>query len=649
MVAVPLPAPESPEAFERRVAEAACLAGRLPREALEAAAGEQAREGEHGGATRSLGAILIARGAFRPADWQAAIDDFEREEAGRAAAEAARDEDHLFGRLACRRAGVTEAQVEEGLRLQAAMAAKGQHPIPRLGTILVELGHLTHDQAAALSAAQHKAVLFCVACGRRYEVAGFEEGHDYRCRRCGETLRAAEPTLHADERAAGADLLFDPPLPREVEPVIDDPSRRFGRYVLVDVLGRGGMGTVYRAWHVEWKTFVALKLFGTGTKEEADPESAVTDLKRFFQEGRTAARLKHPNVVPIHEVGEESGRYYIAMKYIPGETLEGIIRGTARRVWKAPGAAEGAERGSGRLPPRRAAELVREIALAVHFAHQRGILHRDLKPQNVLIDASGRPLITDFGLALDLRRRRKPRADAALPPPAASARKDAQPKADEPRPEEPVLPSSSARPAGPAPQASGARPAGPALQASNARPAGPAPQASGARPAGADTALTVDGFVVGTPAYMAPEQVMGDPALDARTDVYGLGTILYEALTGRPPFRAADAEKTAALVLEAPVTPPSEEVRDLFSTDLEAVCLRALAKDRRRRYDTALDMARDLERFLRGEPVQARVPRGGQELPLDADTLRKVRWMYALVAAEVAIIAALVARLAGWW
>jgi serine/threonine protein kinase/predicted RNA-binding Zn-ribbon protein involved in translation (DUF1610 family) len=613
----PTPIPPPPlVTMELRIGEAACLKGRLRREDLDAAVAEQAIERVEGRSEQTLAGILFTRGAITEADWRASSTELSRQQAEHEAAVEEVRGDNLIGRILVHRGWTTEAHVSEALKLQAAMAAKGQRPLPRLGTILVELGALTHEQSAEIPTLMRSAVLFCPDCGRRVEVAGVEAGQTYRCPHCGNALRAPREELRADEKAAASDLLLGHPLPREVEAVIDDGTRQFGKYILVDVLGRGGMAIVYRAWDPGNRRFVALKVFDPGDKPE-DLETYESDLKRFIREGRTASRLKHPHIVEVYEAGVEKDRYYIGMEYIAGATLEGIIRESARPVWKgaAPDATRAQEkaaagRGVGRLPPLRAAELVRDVALAVHYAHRHGVLHRDLKPQNVLIDPAGEPHITDFGIALDLRKRK--RTTDTFPNTT-----DAIPHFEPPTVEVPKI---------------------------TPLPAEPAP-----RNAPSTSSLTVDGFVVGTPAYMSPEQLRGERDLDARTDVYGLGAILYESLTGRAPFTGEDIDKTVSLVLESPLVPPREVTRDLLSPDLESICLKALAKDRTVRYESALDMAQDLERFLRGEPVTARVPRNAQVLPPTQEDSSRMRSLVFVLSAEVIVILVLLTKILGWW
>jgi serine/threonine-protein kinase len=273
-----------------------------------------------------------------------------------------------------------------------------------------------------------------------------------------------------------------------------------GPYRLVRELGRGGMGVVYEAVQEPPGRVVALKVILAG--EFASP----TDIARFQAEAEVIAGLDHPHIVPVYEVGTHGGRHYFSMKRLDGGTLTEHLDGY-------------------RDAPRRSAELVATIARAVHHAHQRGVLHRDLKPGNILLDEEGRPYVGDFGLArrIDL-----------------------------------------------------------------------------------DSDLTRTSMLVGSPPYMAPEQAGGRRAeIRTATDVYGLGAILYALLTGRPPFRGETPLETIEQVRERTPKPPSA-LNPLVDRDLQTVCLKCLEKDPARRYESARELAEDLERWQRGEPVLAR-------------------------------------------
>jgi len=277
---------------------------------------------------------------------------------------------------------------------------------------------------------------------------------------------------------------------------------RFGHYELLEEIGHGGMGVVFRARDVALNRIVALKLILAGQF------ASEREVKRFRAEAEAAARLDHPNIVPIYEVGEQHGRPFFSMKLMEGGTLiERLAQGTAP------------------MDPRQAASLLVKVARAVHHAHQRAILHRDLKPGNILLDAQAEPHVSDFGLAKCLDH-----ADG----------------------------------------------------------------------------LTVSGATLGSPSYMSPEQATGQPdRLTTASDTYSLGALLYQLLTNRPPFAAATPLAVLEKVLHEEPLPP-QAIRPGTDLDLATICLKCLEKDPQRRYASADALAVELERWLRGEPIQAR-------------------------------------------
>ena len=275
-------------------------------------------------------------------------------------------------------------------------------------------------------------------------------------------------------------------------------TRTIGDYELIEEIGRGGMGVVFRARQITLSRTVALKTNLAG-QFASEPE-----LQRFRIEAESVAHLDHPNIVPIYEVGEHDGHPYFSMRLIDGGNLSHRL--------KPPGQAL-----------RNGLQLLVKVARAVHYAHQNGVLHRDLKPANILIDAKGEPFVSDFGLA-----------------------KRAQ----------------------------------------------------------EEVHVTLSGTVLGTPSYMAPEQARGRP-LTTAADIYSLGAILYEMLTGCPPFQAdTPLETMRKLVEEEPERPGA--INRAVDRDLETICLKCLEKEAARRYPSADVLADDLERWLRHEPIVAR-------------------------------------------
>jgi eukaryotic-like serine/threonine-protein kinase len=319
---------------------------------------------------------------------------------------------------------------------------------------------------------------------------------------CGLSEGNLASTLLADSQSPTQ--MAESPAPRAVVP------EAVPGYEIRAVLGRGGMGVVYKAWHKALKRMVALKMILSG------PHAASEDLMRFRIEAEAAARLQHPNITQIHDIGQAAGRPYMAMELVEGCSLADVLDGTPQ-------------------PPRAAATLVETLALAIQHAHERGIVHRDLKPANILLATAteqerqakllGQPKITDFGLAKRLD---------------------------------------------------------------------------------TDLRQTQTGAVMGTPSYMSPEQASGRVGeISPATDVYALGAILYDMLTGRPPFKSNTLADTLQLVQASePVSPTRLEPN--VPRDLETICLKCLRKEPAKRYTTAQALADDLRRFLNGEPIEAR-------------------------------------------
>ena len=313
------------------------------------------------------------------------------------------------------------------------------------------------------------------------------------------------------------------------------PEALVGPYEILDELGKGGMGVVYKARHIHLNRTVALKMILGGAA------LSETHLERFRTEAEAVAKLNHPNIVQVYDVGDHNGSPYIALELVEGGNL-------ARK-------AEGKPQN-----PRSAAQTVETLARAIQVAHAANVVHRDLKPANVLLTLDGQPKVTDFGLAKDV--------------------------------------------------------------------------AEGA------AGQTHAGSILGTPSYMAPEQAAGRVHdIGPHTDVYALGAILYELLTGRPPFRGESPIATIRMVLDGEVVPPRSLIPGV-PRDLDTICLKALQKPAHRRYESAEALAEDLRRYLDGEPITAR-PIGRPE--------RAVKWVRrhpttaAMIGTGVAGLVALVA------
>jgi WD40 repeat protein len=306
---------------------------------------------------------------------------------------------------------------------------------------------------------------------------------------------------------------------------------RVGDYELLEEIGRGGMGVVYRARHVLLDREVALKMILAGGHAGSDEHA------RFLAEAVAVARLQHPGIVQIHEIGEHEGRPYFSMELVEGGSLHQKCTGRL-------------------LAPRDSAARIEQLARAVHYAHEHGILHRDLKPANVLLTPDGQPKITDFGLAKHLH---------------------------------------------------------------------------------TDSGQTQPGTILGTPSYMAPEQARGENRdLGPAADIHALGAIFYELLTGRPPFLGTSVQETLDQVCTREPMPPCR-VSPQVPRDLETICLKCLEKEPARRYASAADLADDLQRYLRDEPIHAR-PASLNE--------RVVKWVRRQPALAALLLVSIVAVLA---
>jgi len=323
-------------------------------------------------------------------------------------------------------------------------------------------------------------------------------------------------------------------LPKEtLELDLSDPAQRmFGGYELLELIGEGGMGVVYRARQTGLDREVAVKLLAAG------PWASTEFIERFRREAQNAARMQHPNIVAIYEVGDAEELQFFSMRLVRGDSLAAVLRR------------------DGKMPALRAAQLLRTIAEAVDYAHRLGVLHLDLKPANVLLDETGTPHVADFGLARRL-----------------------------------------------------------------------------------DQGLAADNNEVsGTPSYMAPEQATaGSQKITQATDIWGLGAVLYELVTGEPPFLASTAHGTLRLVVEGMLRNPRRYTPNL-PLDLEAIILKCMSRDVARRYASGRALAEDLTRFIEGRAVSARPLNGLQ---------RTARWTRREPKLATTALLALLALLAG--
>src|SRR5438270_5210615 len=348
-----------------------------------------------------------------------------------------------------------------------------------------------------------RVIRICRKCGAKI----FADAPEGLCARC--MLKIALGTF-PEAAVAG---VVDPGSPDKLSPPNANPPPdnkttthvagmlgELGDYELLEEVGRGGQGVVFRARQKSLNRTVALKVISLGQW------ASKAHLKRFRLEAEAAARLEHPGIVPIHEVGERDDSCYFSMKFIEGGQLDEVAR-------REP------------IPIRRAVELMANVARTVHYAHEHGILHRDIKPGNILLDTKGEAHLTDFGLA---------------------------------------------------------------------------------RLVESESSVTQTLDVLGTPSYMAPEQAVGNnAAVSSATDVYGLGAVLYQLLTGHPPFAGGTTYETIKLLEDTEPRPP-RLLNPKVDRDISTICLKCLEKDPKRRYSSALALVEDLEHWLNHEPIQAR-------------------------------------------
>ncbi|MBI4612066.1 MAG: serine/threonine protein kinase, partial [Planctomycetes bacterium] len=484
-------------------------------------------------------------------------------------------EDILFANLAVSLGHVSLAELESCLAERGAFERRGQSMT--LGQMLVKRKALPVSVFLDLSQKLEEQTLECFQCRHLESGRGRSPGQAFRCSQCGAELRIPKmeellqhlaattpPSRATGDGGRGTDRSNSEPRPpspgrggssppSDMASTLPEPARPLpvagestgsaaplqeGRaiagYRIIGEIARGGMGVVYKAEQTNLARTVALKII------RADRQSSDTRIQRFHREAQAIGRLSHPGIVQIYEVGEAEGCHFIAMEYLEGRPLDAILRDA--------------------LPaPREATRILRDLARAVAYAHSQGVLHRDLKPSNVIVDSTGRPRLTDFGLA-------------------KLVGKD-------------------------------------------------------------EMQLTHSDDVVGTPYYVPPELIQhGSRAFSERGDVYALGVIYYQLLTGRLPYRGKNSVEVYHSILhQTPVAP--RRVVPAVRRTMEAVCLQAFARDAGERYAGAGELADELDRILAGEPVTSAI------LPA-ARPRRKDR---ARLARRVLVVVGAVALLAAGW
>jgi serine/threonine-protein kinase len=428
-----------------------------------------------------------------------------------------------IGQILLRDGIIRKEQLDECLHLQAEMAAaQPSSKAPKLGEILVQRGYATPEAVERALHEQHKTILFCPRCSVLLNVDRRPDAVGYSCGRCQGPLQAPPPGVQ--NRTSDSSVIINSvlPVPPEVQEIKDDPKRRFGKYIVLEQIGRGGIAEVFRAWDTYLHQYVALKRIQSLPPEETDERhSRVASL---LNEAHNAIRLRHPNIVSVYDIGRVGREYYISMEYLDGRTMFDAIVDAVQRKALSPYYED----------PRLWLDVLFQVAHAVHYAHTRPIptFHCDLKPGNIFVGKEGRVCVLDFGLARQLGQ--------------------------------------------------------------------------------FETEL---GVIVGTPSYMSPEQALGrNDEIDARCDVYSLGAVLYELISGRPPFVGSMYEVLRRAVNEKPVPPGlvvrhkvegGEAPRGLapVAPALEALCMKCLEKKREGRPENMLAVAREIEAIAKKSGV----------------------------------------------
>ena len=500
--------------------------------------------------SKTLGAIMVSRGYLKNDDVERIVGlQKQAFEGGTTAGAEPSPRSALFGKLLIERGLATEYQVNECLRLQGRMQEMDIRPIPLLGEILIRRGYLYKEAVETALQLQNLQLYTCPDCGTPIDIPAEEPPREeYICTSCG----AGVPILFAKMATAVKEALdqasreHDLELPDEVRASAADPAKSFGKYTLLKEIGRGGAGIVYKAWQRDLNKVVALKILPHESDTAAGvktPFGDVEDVKRFYNETRAHADLKHPNIVPILDFGSVDNHFYYTMEYIEGVTLDGIVReGIDERAFQTTFISEvggaGADdrkttarivKGKG-MPLRKAVEIIRDVARAVDDAHKHGVHHRDIKPANIIIDKSSRPWLMDFGLAKILRL-----GDSAY----------------------------------------------------------------------------VKGVIMGTPYYMPPEQALGDmEQVDNLSDVYSLGAVLYEMVSGYCPYTGKTPDQVLSALPKEPPEPITFHVPGL-DPDVAKIIVKSMSREKHRRYPSAGAMADDIDCYLQDRPLNEE-PKGAR-------------------------------------
>jgi tRNA A-37 threonylcarbamoyl transferase component Bud32 len=466
------------------------------------------------GTAATLGEVLVEKRFVTPhqiplLEKLAAATDRHKEYHSRA--------DMLFGNLVVECNLATGEDLDAALGEQVKFTEEGEKL--RLGQILVQSGMLTLSQVKSLLSVQKKRILSCASCGAQYNISGYRPGLVAKCTSCGAALKTPGEVKNLEVKGdissgAGEKPAADAPsadkagdkfmlgAERAVRPVGRKERKaadRFGGFEILEQISRGGMGVIYKARQVGLNRIVALKMLLAGRTARSK------QLKQFYREAEAIAQLNHPNILLVYDVGQHKGEHYISMEFIHGDDLSHLID-------------------SGAIETRRALSITRDVASALAYAHLHGILHRDVKPANIMVERNtARVLLMDFGIA--------------------TIRKDS---------------------------------------------AGGSERSA---------------YAVGTPPYMAPEQA--DPhghlgEVDTQSDLYSLGAVLYEMLTGKRPLSGKTSiELVYKIIHENPKRPT--EISPDIPPDAEAICLKAMAKNKKDRYATWEEFIYDIDCFLEND------------------------------------------------